>query len=147
MTLGDNIQLDAILIPQLHLHLQPIEVPEQFTDIEEEFADQETFAVEAQILIGADRSKLFPDWLKNADGTFIESDNCRIMRSVITNKLILFGACTGHDHQEEQMEVEEDHTSTHSTQADPNVESVSACLLYTSPSPRDGLLSRMPSSA
>ena len=27
------------------------------------------------------------------------------------------------------------------------VETVEACLLYTSPSPRDGLLSRMPSSA
>ena len=28
-----------------------------------------------------------------------------------------------------------------------NIEHVSLCLLYTSPSPRDGLLSRMPSSA
>ena len=27
------------------------------------------------------------------------------------------------------------------------IKSLSACLLYTSPSPRDGLLSRMPSSA
>ena len=27
------------------------------------------------------------------------------------------------------------------------IEQVEACLLYTSPSPRDGLLSRMPSSA
>ena len=27
------------------------------------------------------------------------------------------------------------------------VEYINACLLYTSPSPRDGLLSRMPSSA
>ena len=30
---------------------------------------------------------------------------------------------------------------------DLNITSVKACLLYTSPSPRDGLLSRMPSSA
>ena len=30
---------------------------------------------------------------------------------------------------------------------DPNLAYLSACLLYTSPSPRDGLLSRMPSSA
>ena len=29
----------------------------------------------------------------------------------------------------------------------PNVDIYHACLLYTSPSPRDGLLSRMPSSA
>ena len=31
--------------------------------------------------------------------------------------------------------------------AAPNVNMVTCCLLYTSPSPRDGLLSRMPSSA
>ena len=31
--------------------------------------------------------------------------------------------------------------------ADGEVDQVLACLLYTSPSPRDGLLSRMPSSA
>ena len=30
---------------------------------------------------------------------------------------------------------------------DPLYEVVQTCLLYTSPSPRDGLLSRMPSSA
>ena len=30
---------------------------------------------------------------------------------------------------------------------DPNVPIERVCLLYTSPSPRDGLLSRMPSSA
>ena len=30
---------------------------------------------------------------------------------------------------------------------DPHRKMVTACLLYTSPSPRDGLLSRMPSSA
>ena len=28
-----------------------------------------------------------------------------------------------------------------------NITAINACLLYTSPSPRDGLLSRMPSSA
>ena len=33
------------------------------------------------------------------------------------------------------------------TQAYVNMENYEACLLYTSPSPRDGLLSRMPSSA
>ena len=31
--------------------------------------------------------------------------------------------------------------------ADKNTENKTVCLLYTSPSPRDGLLSRMPSSA
>ena len=88
LTLGDSIMLDAILIPNLQLHLKSIEIPEEFTHLDEEFADQETFAVGAQILIGADRSKLFPDWVRNADGTFVETENCRIMRSVITNRII-----------------------------------------------------------
>ena len=34
-----------------------------------------------------------------------------------------------------------------SVEAAPEPETLSSCLLYTSPSPRDGLLSRMPSSA
>ena len=33
------------------------------------------------------------------------------------------------------------------TQKDSDLENPNICLLYTSPSPRDGLLSRMPSSA
>ena len=37
--------------------------------------------------------------------------------------------------------VEEDRINT------PHLENYRSCLLYTSPSPRDGLLSRMPSSA
>ena len=32
-------------------------------------------------------------------------------------------------------------------EANPNLQLIKGCLLYTSPSPRDGLLSRMPSSA
>ena len=76
LTLGSSISLDAILIHQLHLNLQPIEIPEEFKDMDEEFADQETFDVGAQILIGADRSKLFPDWVKNEDGMFKETDTC-----------------------------------------------------------------------
>ena len=38
-------------------------------------------------------------------------------------------------------------TSSSSADADGAMASLLACLLYTSPSPRDGLLSRMPSSA
>ena len=56
----------------------------------------------------------------------METDTCRLMRSTITNKIIMFGACVGHDHQDHEMEFEEDHMSTHSTQIDPNVQAVSA---------------------
>ena len=36
---------------------------------------------------------------------------------------------------------------TYQLEPDPVTEAGGSCLLYTSPSPRDGLLSRMPSSA
>ena len=76
LTLGDDIQVDAILIPNLHLQLQSMRIPEEWEHLDEEFADQDTFNVGAQILIGADRAILFPDWIKNPDGTFMQSRTC-----------------------------------------------------------------------
>ena len=48
------------------------------------------------------------------------------MRSTITNRIILFGACTGHDHEDHFMDYEEDHTSTYSTQVNSNTQGLSA---------------------
>ena len=74
--------------------------------------------------------------------------------NTIENKLEIFtdGACSGNpgpggwgvilcwpDKQKEMYGGEKDTTN--------NRMELLACLLYTSPSPRDGLLSRMPSSA
>ena len=41
----------------------------------------------------------------------------------------------------------EKHSKKGTTEEKLNMQDVLSCLLYTSPSPRDGLLSRMPSSA
>ena len=76
LTLGDDIQVDAILIPNLHLQLQSTRIPEEWEHLDEEFADQDTFNVGAQILVGADRATLFPDWMKNPDGTMMQSRTC-----------------------------------------------------------------------
>ena len=47
------------------------------------------------------------------------------------------------EHQEGQIVVDGQEISENTK----DIEKIRACLLYTSPSPRDGLLSRMPSSA
>ena len=47
-----------------------------------------------------------------------------------------------------EVKVNKINPNTYSFQADEvNIDYLTSCLLYTSPSPRDGLLSRMPSSA
>ena len=48
---------------------------------------------------------------------------------------------------EEQVEEQIEETVTEETTEATEEEVADSCLLYTSPSPRDGLLSRMPSSA
>ena len=59
----------------------------------------------------------------------------------------LFGVF-GASKEPEQVSSDEDIIITPSEDPKVNTESISkTCLLYTSPSPRDGLLSRMPSSA
>ena len=45
------------------------------------------------------------------------------------------------------LAVADDQLALAAADRDQRVDSLEACLLYTSPSPRDGLLSRMPSSA
>ena len=50
-------------------------------------------------------------------------------------------------HSPEELLAYVSSTDTHDLVDHPQWEQFQSCLLYTSPSPRDGLLSRMPSSA
>src|SRR5664279_3823720 len=54
---------------------------------------------------------------------------------------------TGANPQEPQVEEPDEDEPVDKPAADTNLKLSGYCLLYTSPSPRDGLLSRMPSSA
>ena len=65
-------------------------------------------------------------WLNGSD--YIELDS---VGSTLTSELIVFPTIDSGEAPETASEAEE----------------MLGCLLYTSPSPRDGLLSRMPSSA
>ena len=97
LALGDELQLDAVLIPNLRLNLQSMEVPEKWQHLADEFADQDTFDVHAQILVGADKATVFPYCEMDENGKPIQISSCRLMRSHLTNKLIMFGACEEHE--------------------------------------------------
>ena len=58
--------------------------------------------MKAQILVGADRPTLFPIAEMDHNGTPIETNKCRLMRSRITNRLILFGA---HEDDQDYQEI------------------------------------------
>ena len=105
LDLGNNLQLDAVLIPDLRLNLHSLEIPEQWQDKEEEFADQDTSDVQAQILIGADRATIFPVCELNRHEKPIELGSCRLMRSSITDKLIMFGACNTEGPEDSEASV------------------------------------------
>ena len=93
--------MDAILIPTLQLKLRTIRTPEVWQHTYDTFADQDHDNVKAQILVGADKSTLFPIAEMDSNGKPIETGKCRLMRSRITNKLIPFGAYEDNqDHQE-----------------------------------------------
>ena len=96
--------------------------------------------------------------LKAADGVRIEAVRIKIklnlnLEARSSEKIFIAREAIG---DEQLVSFENSTTSCHNAEGiildicDPNVSKVAInnyCLLYTSPSPRDGLLSRMPSSA
>ena len=79
-------------MPTLQLNLETIKTPKVWHHNHKAFADQDYRTVKAQILVGADRPTLFPIAELDDNGNPIETNKCRLMRSRLTNRLILFGA-------------------------------------------------------
>ena len=79
LTLGDGFEIDAILIPNLYLNLQAMEVPEEWQHIDDIFADQDNFNIQAQILVGADKATLFPLDERDNNGSPVQTNKCRLM--------------------------------------------------------------------
>ena len=131
LSLKKDIKLDAILIPNMRLNMQSMAIPDIWEDLDEEFADQDTTDVKAQILIGADKAILFPTDVTNPDGTIAETNMCRLMKSRITDRVIMFGACDDHDHGdypdlEEEMDADRMEGSCNQVQVDRDTNQVSA---------------------
>jgi hypothetical protein len=99
LDLGNNLQIDAVLIPNLRLNLHSLEIPAQWQDLEDDFADQDTSDVQAQILVGADKATIFPVCELNKYDRPMEIGSCRLMRSRVTGKLIMFGACENEEQE------------------------------------------------
>ena len=56
--------MEAIMIPNMKLWLQPQVIPDHWHDLEGVWADQDTYGVAAHILLGADQATLFPHALR-----------------------------------------------------------------------------------
>ena len=60
--------MEAIMIPNMKLRLQPQVIPDQWQDLDGVWANQDTYGVAAQILLGADQAILFPHAVKDSIG-------------------------------------------------------------------------------
>ena len=64
--------MEANIIPNMKLRLQAKVIPEVWLDVNGEWADQDTYGVAAQILLGADQATLFPHGVKDQIGSLLQ---------------------------------------------------------------------------
>ena len=93
-------------MPTLQLNLETIKTPKVWNHNHKAFADQNYHTVKAQILVGADRPTLFPIAELDDQGNPVETSKCRLMRSRLTNRLILFG---GHEDDQHEQGLTDSH--------------------------------------
>ena len=86
--------MEAIMIPNMKLWLQAKVIPEEWQDLNGEWADQDTYGVAAQILLGADQATLFPHAVTEQTGSLLQVNQARLMQSEITGRYIIFGSCS-----------------------------------------------------
>ena len=72
MNLNDGWTMEAIMIPKIKLRLQSQIIPEAWQDLNGEWADQDTYGVSAQILLGADQATLFSHAVKDWTGSLMK---------------------------------------------------------------------------
>ena len=122
--LSDRFQIDAVPMPDLRLNLQSIEIPEEWKHLEDEIADQDTAGVHAVIVVGAERAEIFPQPELNESGNPVQVGSYRLMRSKLTNRLIVFKACEVHGEPRD--------TTSNTTQVTHNRPNTSGGIVTTS---------------
>ena len=95
----DDWSLEAIMIPKMKLCLQAQEIPDIWHELEGAWAEQDTYGVSAQILLGADQARFFPHEVRDKQGALLQTDQARLMQSEITGNYIIFGSCGKHSKQ------------------------------------------------
>ena len=80
LALNDGWSMEAIMIPNMKLQLQAQIIPEEWQDLNGEWADQEIYGVAAQILLGADQATLFPHAVKDWTGSLLQVNQSRLSK-------------------------------------------------------------------
>ena len=99
--LGKDWQVEGVLYPKLEMKTQVIKRPDCFSQYDGNWAVQlghfPSNQVPAQILIGVDYASIFPVSVLTSDGSPVQTKNCRLMRSVLSGKYLMFGFSKGND--------------------------------------------------
>ena len=82
--------MEAIIIPNMKFWLQAQVIPDPWHELEGEWADQDTYGLAAQILLGVDQATLFPHAVWDSKGALLQIDQAWLMQSEITGKFIIF---------------------------------------------------------
>ena len=96
LVLNDGWSMEAIMIPNMKLRLKARIIPEEWQDLNGEWADQDINGVGAQILLEADQANLFSHAVKDRTGSLLQVNQARLMQSEITGRYIIFGSCSRH---------------------------------------------------
>ena len=90
LNLTNGWTMEAIMIPKMKLQLQSQIIPEAWQDLNGEWADQDTYGVSAQILLGADQATLFPHAVKEWTGSLMQINQALLMQSEITGRYMIY---------------------------------------------------------
>ena len=69
--------IETIMLPRMKLQLQPQNIPSQWQNLEDEWANQDTKDVTAQILLGANQAKSFPQAVRDAIRALFQVNQAR----------------------------------------------------------------------
>ena len=90
-----------MLYPKLEMKTHVIKCPECFSQYDGNWAVQlghyPSNQVPAQILVGVDYASIFPVSVLTSDGSPVQTKNCRLMKSVLSGRYLMFGFSKGND--------------------------------------------------
>ena len=81
LNLKNDQTIEALMIPNMKLQLQPQTIPNHWQGLEGTWANQDTYGVTAQILLGADQATHFPHAGRDSTGALLQVDQARLMQS------------------------------------------------------------------
>ena len=80
----------------MKLQLQPETIPNHCQGLEGTWANQDTYGVTTQILLGANQATCFPHAVRDSTGALLQVGEARIMQSEITGGYIIFRSDKSH---------------------------------------------------